>query len=127
MRRALLMSSLALLPSCKEKIPDFSGLWRMTETDHEYHQEYSQCFVRIEQQGDRATLHAWGPANNWTCEGRGVVEGGLLRFRWEGAQKHWRGTSELSRRGDELKGTYQRDEPGAAVQYCRGVPDLPPR
>ena len=128
MRRALLVAAaLAALPSCGPGVPDFSGTWRMTETDRECKHEYSHCFVLIQQRGDRATLHAWGAGDDWSCEGRGSVEGGRLKFRWEGTKKNWRGTSELERSGNELRGTYQRDEAGAALQYCKGLLESPAR
>lgn len=130
MKRALFVTGLALLAaggwwlagSAGRKAPDFSGRWLMHETDPECKHSYSRCTVEIDQRGDRVTLRAWGEGNDWTCEGRGVVENGRLKFRWMGQQKNWRGWAEWERRGDEVRGTYQRDDTaGAAVQYCRGT------
>ena len=118
--RVLLPVLLALPLSCGKETTDFSGLWKMTETDAKCRHDYSQCWLLIEQQGDRATVHSWG-GDGWKCTGRGSVDGTRLQFRWGGGAKEWHGTSTLERSKEELHGTYQRDEAGAAVQYCRGV------
>jgi hypothetical protein len=120
MGRLLLALFLALPLSCESKVTDFSGVWKMTETDAKCQHNYSQCWVLIAQQGDRATVHSWG-GDGWKCTGRGAVEGTHLRFRWGGGTKDWHGTADLERATEELRGTYQRDEVNAAVQYCRGV------
>jgi len=120
MRRLAIVLLLALPLSCTRKPADFSGLWRMTETDEQCRHEYSQSWLRIEQEGDRATIHSWG-GDGWSCSGRGVVEGAHLKFRWGGDGKQWRGTADLERSGNEVHGTYKREETVAAVQYCRGV------
>jgi len=109
MRRVLVALLLGLPLSCSPKITDFSGVWKMTETDVLCRHEYSTCWVAIEQQGDRAVVHSWG-GDGWKCSGRGVVEGTHLRFRWGSGAKDWNGTADLERTGNDLRGTYQRDE-----------------
>lgn len=104
---------------------DYSGLWLMHETDAECKHAYSRCTLKVEQRGDRVTVRSWGEGNDWTAEGRGSVEGGRLRFRWMGAAKSWRGWAELERRGDELRGTYRREDADAPVQFCRGTKRAP--
>ncbi|HVR86316.1 MAG TPA: hypothetical protein VMU54_18480 [Planctomycetota bacterium] len=120
LRQALVPILLGLGVSCGRPVTDFSGVWRMTETDAKCKHTYSQCWVLIEQQGDRATVHSWG-GDGWKCTGRGSVDGTRLQFRWGGGAKEWHGTAILERSKDELHGTYQRDEAGAVVQYCRGA------
>lgn len=119
MRHILTVMALTAFVSCTPKVTDFSGLWRMTETDAQCKHTYSQCWVRIEQQGTRVVVQSWG-GDGWKCSGRGAVEANRLRFRWGGGAKDWRGTADLERVGNQLRGTYQRDEANAAVQYCRG-------
>ena len=121
MRRAAAVLLLAL-SACGERVSDFSGRWLMSETDPECAHAYSRCWVEIEQRGDRVTLRARGEGGDWTCDGRGEVLGKRLRFRWLGERKNWRGWAEVERTGDELRGTYGREDVSApGVQYCKGT------
>ena len=101
-------------------VSDFSGLWLIEETDPECKHAFSRCYVDVAQSGDRATVKSWAEGREWTCEGRGTVTGNLLKFRWMAGVKGWRGWAELEMHGDEVKGTYQREDVTTGVQYTRG-------
>lgn len=121
MKRAWLVLALAIA-GCGEqrKCADFSGLWLMSETDAECRHTYSRCWLNVEQTGDRVVVRSWAEGDDWSCEGRGVVEGNRLRFRWAAGRKGWHGWAELERVGDEVRGTYRREDANAPVQHCRG-------
>lgn len=107
--------------SAPPPVADFSGLWLMTETDAAGERAYSRCWLQIAQTGDRVTLKSWAEDNEWACEGRGAAAGNVLKFRWLGGARGWRGRAEVQLRDGELRGTYQREDVETGVQYTRGV------
>ena len=111
-----------VLPACSGDPPaaDFSGRWLFSDTDPECEHPYTRCWVQIDQRDDRATLRAWGEGDDWTCDGRGTIEGNRLRFRWAGRQKNWRGWAEFELREGEIRATHRRDAVSSEIQRCRG-------
>lgn len=102
-------------------VADFSGRWRMCETDEGFQAFYSECMLDIRQTGDAAEIRAWKENEDWDCRGRGIVRGNRLTFFWQGDSKHWRGECSLELNDGALSGTYLRRVDQAEVQFCKGV------
>jgi hypothetical protein len=100
---------------------DVSGLWRMRETHADYEGILRWTWLEIRQDGDRLEIRAWEEQDNWSCKGKGRVDGRKALFQWWGADKSWRGTASLELRGGELMGVFQRLDVHAGEQYCRGT------
>ncbi|HKS16006.1 MAG TPA: hypothetical protein VJU16_01780 [Planctomycetota bacterium] len=107
-------------PRADAEFTDVSGLWRMRETHKDFEGILRWTWLEIRQDGDRLEIRAWEEQDNWTCVGKGRVEGRKALFQWWGADKSWRGTASLELRGGELMGIFQRLDVHAGEQYCRG-------
>lgn len=118
---ALLALLPVLLSSCGEERSDFSGLWLMHESDPQYRDYASSCWLEIEQNGDRVTIRGWDAEDGWRCTGRGTVTGNIVRFRWAGRQKGWSGRAELELVEGVLRGCYQLDHAHTELLYCCGT------
>ncbi len=109
-----------LLTASSEAPVNVSGTWLMRETDPSFERTLRLTWLEISQDGELVTMRAWEDGDTWTCTGRGQVEGRRLRLKWWGKDKYWRGTADLELSGGELRGTFQRLDVHAGVQYCRG-------
>lgn len=102
-------------------VVDFSGRWRMCETDEGFQAFYSECMLDIRQTGDAAEIYAWKGDESWDCRGRGTIRGNRLTFFWQGDSKHWRGECSLELNDGALSGTYLRRVDQAEIQFCKGA------
>jgi hypothetical protein len=103
------------------KRENMTGVWRFTGLDGQGRPAFPLCTVEIAQHGDRADIDARAIGDAWTCTGRGVVEGNVLRFNWAGEVKGWRGTARfVLDENDVLRGTYRIDGPRSEDLACIG-------